>query len=280
MSRNIINTKLLSVIKKNDHYEISVSFGLNIIHGILTETMNFKQKEWPDELAYWVDRTIDVPFFVSCDSSQLTYDYKEVRDGYEYWDVIVGCHGRLVVLGHTDTKSEFKVKFHKYGGVSYINQYDKDPNKVHGRKVGAYLKFSLSSPHKFVQDRYYKGPFARKVYESKDLVDGQALTQLDHLILRAFRKDFYHNKSKVRSYPPNYTQYYTSINLNQKKYLPYMKKYQEVYIINYLKRCKSINEKNYEILTICGPTILDLLTHGVLKVKDQGYRLNPFHSNS
>ena len=268
-----MNTKLLSVSKTESGYQVSVSFGLNIIHGILTEIMIFEQKKWPKELSYWIDRPIDAPFFVSCDTSKLTYDYKEVRDGYEYWDVIVGCHGTMEVLGHADTKSELSVKFHKYGGVLYTKQYSKDPKKIYKRKYGAYLKFSLSYPYNFLSDRYYKSPFARKVFATEDLVNGNSLTGIDKLILRTFRKGFYGKDGKVRKRPPNYTRYYIDINFNDKKYASFIVEHQKKYVIDYLSRKNSITEKDSDIILICAPAILELLEDGKVKIVNQKYML-------
>lgn len=89
---------LKSVEKLGRGYEVTVVFKHNIIHGVIEQTMTFKQSRWPKSLRYYVDQ--DLPtVFVECDLSKVQVETRDVQDGYEHFTVTEGFTGTPKVLG-------------------------------------------------------------------------------------------------------------------------------------------------------------------------------------
>lgn len=90
--------QLKSVTTAGTRYEVTVIFKHNIIHGVLEQTMTFKQARWPKSLRYYVDRELPT-VYVDCDLSKVQVETLDVQDGYEHFTVTEGFTGTPKVLG-------------------------------------------------------------------------------------------------------------------------------------------------------------------------------------
>ena len=121
MSRPTRVAQLISVYKKDNTHEVTITFKLNIVHGILEQTMSFKQKKWPKGLAYYVNKPDLPPVFVDCDMTNVQSETEDVRDGYEEFTVVTGFDGIPQVIGYYDRPIEYSVVYHKgTGQVAYF----------------------------------------------------------------------------------------------------------------------------------------------------------------